>query len=164
MVGYGTAAIGVHVVSLRDDPRLLPQMIRFFQAQWGSPNNDPLYADCLTHSVAPVGPLPQWYLALTASGQVVGGCGLIPNDFISRMDLMAWLCALAVRPPYRHQGVSRMLVARVVADAAAAGFDHLYLGTDLTDFYERQGFSYLGEGYQPWGDRLRIYQRPLQKV
>lgn len=160
MVGYSTAEI-IRVTSLREQPELLPTMITFFQAHWGTPESNPVYADCLAHSVHPHTALPQWYLALTPNHQAVGGAGLIPNDFISRMDLFPWLCALFVLPEFRRQGVAQQLIHRASQDAQQAGFDHLYAATDLTDFYERQEFHYIGDGYQPWGDQLRIYERPL---
>lgn len=160
MVGYGTASI-IHIVSLREKPELLPTMIQFFQNHWGSPESNPVYTDALTHSVASSGPLPQWYLAVSADNRVVGGCGLIPNDFISRMDLMPWLCALFVERDFRQQGVSRQLIDRVAVDAQRLGFADLYLGTDLLGFYEQQAFHYIGDGYQPWGAKLRIYERHL---
>ena len=53
------------------------------------------------------------------------------------------------------------MLARAKTDARAAGYETLYLCTDHTVYYERYGFSYLGQGYHPWGESSRIYATPL---
>lgn len=77
--------------SLREHPEELERFISYFSANWGNPE---IYRDCMTSALTAAGPLPQWYLAFSPDHTVIGGAGLIPNDFISRMDLTPWLCAL----------------------------------------------------------------------
>lgn len=149
----------MRVISLRKQPERLEEMIKYFQSRWASPKSAPVYDDCLRACVNSGSPLPQWYLLL--DGDKVAGCaGLITNDFISRMDLWPWLCALYVEKKYRGRGLGRLLVNAVKRDARAAGFPGLYLCTDHVGYYERFGFEYLGQGYHPWGESSRIYGLP----
>ena len=149
------------IINVRKQPEFLPQAIAYFAKSWG---NKPIYQDCITHSLSTPNPLPVWYLLIDDSGEeatIAGGVGLITNDFISRMDLWPWLCALRIEENYRGQNLSALLIAQLKADVAAMGFPNLYLATDHVGFYEKHGFEYIGDGYHPWGDVSRIYKACL---
>ena len=140
------------VIHLREHPEYLQEAIAYFQSKWASPASMKVYEDSLTHSFADTD-LPQWFLLVdnqaAAVLSIIGCGGLITNDFISRMDLMPWLCALYVET--------------IKQSAATAGFSTLYLCTDLVSFYEKFGFELMGTGYHPWGEESMIYRYPLQK-
>ena len=84
------------VIHLREHPEYLQEAIAYFQSKWASPASMKVYEDSLTHSFADTD-LPQWFLLVdnqaAAVPSIIGCGGLITNDFISRMDLMPWLCA-----------------------------------------------------------------------
>lgn len=96
-------------------------------------------------------------MVLTLGETIVAGAGLIPNDFISRMDLMPWLCALYVEEPWRGHALGERLIRHLRSDAARMGFRQLYLCTDHIGYYERYGFKYVAQGWHPWGESSRIY-------
>ena len=81
------------IVSVRQQPAIADTAIRYFQDKWASPESLMVYEDCIRHCIGAKAPLPQWYL-LFMEDAVIGCAGLITNDFISRMDLYPWLCAL----------------------------------------------------------------------
>lgn len=150
----------MEILSVREHPDMVMEFIRYFQAHWASPESMAVYDDCIRNCLTAQSPLPQWYL-LWDSGKPVGCAGLITNDFISRMDLYPWLCALFVEPEYRGRALGAQLIARGMEDARKAGFGKLYLCTDHIGYYEHYGFSYLGTGYHPWGESSRIYAATL---
>lgn len=86
---------------------------------------------------------------------------MITNDFVSRMDLWPWACALYVDARLRGHGYGRMLLERAAEDARRAGFSKLYLCTDHVGLYEKWGFDYVGQGYHPWDEESRIYGQSL---
>lgn len=150
----------MHILSIRENPEFLDRAIAYFQKQWASGDSMMVYDDCLRHCVRAEAPLPQWYLL--ADRDTVAGCaGLVTNDFVSRMDLYPWLCALYIEPEHRGRAYGSRLIGRAKQDAAAAGFSNLYLCTDHIGYYERYGFAYLGTGYHPWGETSRIYGASL---
>lgn len=121
-----------------------------------------VYDDCIRHSVTAEGPLPQWYLLM--DGNTVAGCaGLITNDFISRMDLYPWICALYIEEKYRGQALGAKLLEKACDDAKKAGFHKVYLCSDHVGYYEHYGFQRTGTGYHPWSETSGIFLKPLDQ-
>lgn len=139
---------------------MLERFIAWFQDKWASEDSKMVYRDCMEHCPGAAAPLPQWYLLLEGE-EISGGAGLIVNDFISRGDLWPWVCALYVEEDRRGRGYGKLLLDRAEADAAALGFERLYLCTDHVGYYERYGYGYIGTGWHPWGESSRIYEKKL---
>ena len=146
----------MEVISIRKSPEYKDRAIKYFQSKWASPDSTKVYGDCITNCITAPSPLPQWYL-LMDNDRIIGCAGLITNDFISRMDLYPWVCALFIEEEYRGNAYGSLLLEQSKIDAKAGGFSHLYLCTDHFGYYEKYGFRYIGTGYHPWGDSSRIY-------
>ena len=150
----------MQVISVREAPEYTQRAIDYFQLRWANDSSKMVYDDCIRHCVDTPSPLPQWYLLM--DGDTVAGCaGLITNDFISRMDLYPWLCALYIEPQYRGNRRSGLLMEKCKDDARKAGFEKLYLCSDHVGFYERFGFRRIGTGYHPWGETSGIFETEL---
>lgn len=150
----------MNVISVWEHPEQAERFIAYFQEKWASEASRPVYDDCIRNCLHTDSPLPQWYL-LEDGGRTVGCAGLITNDFISRMDLWPWLCALYIEEADRGHACGSLLIRRIRADAARLGFRNLYLCTDHVGYYEHYGFRCLGTGYHPWGETSRIYAADL---
>ena len=144
------------VVNVRENPEYKEQAIAYIQSKWANRRNRKVYEDCISHSIGAKSPLPIWYLLLD-SETIIGCAGLVTNDFISRMDLCPWLCALYIEKKYRGQHLGNLLISQIKEDVAKLEMDALYLSTDHSGYYEKYGFSYIGEGHHPWGESSRIY-------
>lgn len=150
----------MNIISVRDNPSYRDTAIHYFQHQWASSESMMLYEDSITRSINANSPLPQWYL-LSKEETIVGCVGLITNDFISRMELYPWLCALFIDERYRGQGYGQMMVKHVVKATKELGFRRLHLCTDHVGYYEKLGFAFDGLGYHPWGESSRVYSLDL---
>lgn len=146
----------MNVVSVREHPEYKQAAIRFFQDKCAAPQSEMVYENCIRHALLTEAPLPQWYL-LEDEDDIIGCAGLVPNDFISRMDLWPWICALYIDPAHQANEHTAMLLDRAKQDARAAGFRRVYLRTDRLGFYEQFGFTHIGTGYHPWGESSMIY-------
>lgn len=102
------------------------------------------------------------YVAGDAGGGIVGIVTLLvmPNlGYDCRPS--AFVEAMVVAEPHRRRGVGRLLVERLLADAAAAGCHKVQLlthkrhaGDGAHDFYRSLGFIAEAEGF-------RLYLGPL---
>ncbi|PBJ07317.1 GNAT family N-acetyltransferase [Flavobacterium sp. ACN6] len=147
------------IISVRENPEYKDKMIQYFQNSWFEVSPI-IYEDCIKHSIEAKDALPQWYL-LENNDEVIGCAGLITNDFISRMDLYPWVCAIFINEKHRGNNYSKLLIEKAKEDSKKAGFKNLYLCTDHIGFYEKIGFKYIGQGYHPWEEESRIYQIDL---
>lgn len=144
------------IYSIKDIPEYKNKAVDWFSSKWGIPKKE--YEKSFAEALSEDKPLPQWYIALNENGDIVGGCGLIENDFVDRTDLKPYVCAVFVEPKYRMNRIAFLLLLNVRRHAAELGFEKLYLCTDHTSFYEKCGWKHIGFGTQLAGDISRIYE------
>ncbi len=132
---------GIHIISLADRPEMKDRAAGWFHEKWGIPLA--AYVESMEECLAGNGPVPQWFLAVSGEGQeIVGGLGVIENDFHNRRDLTPNVCAVYTEERWRCRGVAGALLERVCRDMKGRGIDTLYLLTDHTSFYERYGWEF----------------------
>lgn len=144
------------IISVRENPTYKEIAIQYLQNSW-SEVPPVIYEDCISNSITAEQSLPQWYL-LEKEDEIIGCAGLVTNDFISRMDLYPWFCAMFIDERYRGNHYGKLLIDRAKQDTAKFGFKYLNLCTDHIGYYEKYGFRYIGQGYHPWEEETRIYQ------
>lgn len=141
-------------ITLRERPELKEPAADWFHSKWGVPRE--AYLACMDEYLTG-GTEYGWYLCLDGD-RIIGGLGVIENDFHDRKDLSPNVCAVYTEEAYRGRGVAGRLLNTVVADMRARGVSPLYLVTDHTGFYERYGWEFLclvqGDG-EP--DLTRMY-------
>ena len=146
------------IVSLRERGALLEPAAAWFHAKWGVPLE--AYRDSMAQCLKRESAVPQWYLAMDGD-RILGGLGVIENDFHNRKDLAPNVCAVYVEEDCRCQGIAGRLLNHVCGDMARMGVDTLYLLTGHTSFYERYGWEFLcmaqGDG-EPELSRVYIHK------
>lgn len=146
----------MRIISVRENPECKDRIIAYLQRSWSAVLPE-IYSDCIDYCIDSSKPLPQWYV-LEEDNKLIGCAGLITNDFISRMDLYPWLAALYIDEAHRGNSYAQLLIEKAKSDTLKAGFNKLYLSTDHIGYYEKYGWTYIGNGYHPWGDQSRIYE------
>lgn len=129
------------IVRITECPEMLETAARWFSEKWGIPVRE--YEASMREALAGASPVPQWYLAL-AGEAIIGGMGVIENDFHARKDLTPNVCAVYTEPDWRGKGIAGALLRFVCGDMAGKGIGTLYLLTDHTGFYERYGWEFYG--------------------
>ena len=100
----------MEIVAVADRPELLDRAARWFHEKWDIP--EAAYRESMLESLTGADPVPQWYLAL-AGERIVGGLGVIDNDFHDRKDLSPNVCAVYTEPDCRCRGIAGRLLAHV---------------------------------------------------
>ena len=125
-------------VTLREEPALEERAAAWFHSKWGVPTE--AYLACMEEYLSGETEYG-WYLCLDGE-RIVGGLGVIENDFHDRKDLAPNVCAVYTEEAYRKRGIAGRLLNLVVDDQRAHGVTPLYLLTDHTGFYERYGWEF----------------------
>lgn len=128
------------IVNLIDMPEIKERAAQWFHEKWGIPRE--AYLESMEESLSGKSAVPQWYLAIE-DGRIIGGMGVIENDFHDRKDLAPNVCAVYTEADRRGRGVAGAVLNYVAEDMKARGIDTLYLITDHTSFYERYGWEFL---------------------
>ena len=117
-------------ITLRDEPALKETAAEWFCSKWGVPKE--AYLECMESylkSETEYG----WYLCLDGS-KIIGGLGVIENDFHDRKDLSPNVCAVYTEEDYRCKGIAGHLLNMTVNDLTFKGITPVYLVTDHTGF------------------------------
>ena len=153
MIAVKESKLEFNFITLRDCPSLRDRAAEWFHEKWGVPAD--AYLECMTaylNRETEYG----WYLCL-AGDLIVGGLGVIANDFHDRKDLSPNVCAVYTEEGFRGHGIAGRLLDLVVEDMRTKGITPLYLVTDHTGFYERYGGAFLCMAHDDSGSETRVY-------
>ena len=143
--------------TLIEFPELKYVAAEWFHDKWGVPKE--AYLDCIAAYLDHKTEFG-WYLCLEGS-RIVGGMGVIENDFHDRKDLTPNVCAVYTEEAYRCKGIAGRLLNLVMNDMRSKGITPIYLITDHIGFYERYGWEFLcmvqGDG-EPNMTRMYIHR------
>ncbi len=141
-------------ITLREKSDLKICAAEWFNSKWGVLTE--AYLECMDaylQNKTEYG----WYFCIDGN-QIIGGMGVIENDFHDRKDLTPNVCAVYTDEKYRCQGIAGNLLNMVVDDMKSKGVSPIYLVTDHIGFYEKYGWEFLcmvqGDGES---DMTRMY-------
>lgn len=126
-------------ITLREKNDLMLTAAKWFSSKWRVPTE--AYLECMTaylNGDTEYG----WYLCLDGD-RIVGGLGVIENDFHERKDLSPNVCAVYTEEDCRRRGIAGKLLDMAVNDMKNKGISPIYLVTDHIGFYERYGWEFL---------------------
>ena len=126
-------------ITLREIPQLKDRAAEWFHSKWGVPKE--AYLECM-ESYLNRETEYGWYLCLD-DDKIIGGLGVIENDFHDRKDLTPNVCAVYTEEEYRCKGIAGNLLNMVTDDLKTKEISPIYLVTDHTNFYERYGWDFL---------------------
>lgn len=130
----------IELIKIRENKDIAERAANWFHQKWGIQLK--AYQESIRDCLKNENIVPQWYLAMDGN-EIIGGLGVIENDFHNRKDLTPNVCAVYVDEDYRCQGIAGKLLQYACDDMKEQGIDTLYLVTDHTSFYEKYGWEFL---------------------
>lgn len=149
------------IIKISDKPELAEFAANWFASKWNIPLE--AYRESMQEGIRQPKAVPQWYILVDNQGRIVGGAGIIENDFHERKDLSPNVCALYVEKEHRNKGLARRLLDHARQEAGAMGYKEVYLITDHKDFYEKCGWEYLTDVNCDGGEVSRMYRATTLK-
>ena len=122
-------------------PELKERLAAWHHEKWGVPEE--AYLECMDAYLNGENDFG-WYACLDGD-KIIGGMGVIENDFHDRKDLAPNICAVFVEPDYRCLGIGGKLLDFAVEDLRSNGISPVYLVTDHVGYYERYGWEFYCE-------------------
>lgn len=125
-------------ITLREKKELREKAAAWFHSKWGIAKE--AYLECMDaylNKETEYG----WYLCLCGE-KIVGGMGVIENDFHNRKDLTPNVCAVYTEEEHRGRGIAGRLLNFVVEDLKNKGISPVYLITGHVGFYEKYGWEF----------------------
>lgn len=125
-------------ITLRENPSLIEEAAEWFNKHWHIPKDAYLkeMRACLENKTE-----YDWYLCLNKN-KIIGGLGVIKNDFHNRKDLFPNICAVYTEEAYRGQGIAGNLLNMAVTDMKSKNITPVYLLADIIGFYEKYGWEF----------------------
>ena len=95
------------IIRISERPELKEQAAQWFHEKWQIPMEayEESMEQCMTKKEA----VPQWYVAVEDE-RIIGGMGVIENDFHDRKDLSPNVCAVYVEEDHRCRGIAGVLL------------------------------------------------------
>jgi GNAT superfamily N-acetyltransferase len=103
-------------------PELKEPAAEWFHQKWGVPKE--AYLECMNAYLDEKTEYG-WYLCLD-DDQIVGGIGVIENDFHDRKDLFPNVCAVYTEESYRKKSIAGNLLNLTVDDLRSKGITPVY--------------------------------------
>ncbi len=128
------------MIKIQQQPEWKDRAAIWFHEKWNIPLE--AYLESMDECLKSENAVPQWYIAVHKN-EMIGGLGVIENDFHNRKDLTPNICAVYVEESYRCRGIAGRMLEYVCNDMKEKNIDTLYLVTDHTSFYERYGWEFL---------------------
>ena len=112
----------MQIIKLREHKAKLEQATNWFHQKWEIPLS--AYQESMEACLQGSETIPQWYMMIHES-EIIGGLGIIENDFHNRKDLSPNICALYVEKEFRSQGIAEKLLQEACDDMKIQGIYRL---------------------------------------
>lgn len=120
-------------ILIRERPEPKQTAAECFHGKWSASTK--AYLDCMNAYL--VGETEYGCYLCLDNDKIIGGMGVIENDFHDRKDFTPNVCTVYTEKDYRCKGIAGHLLDMVMEDMKSKGITPIYLLTDHTGFYER---------------------------
>ena len=136
------------IYNIKEKQKFLREVAELTQKEWGKKTNSKEEFEAkINKKISKIinsfdNPL-YCKLVLLDDDVLIGFISIFPTDGEERKDLSPWYATMYVKEDYRRKGYSKILNTAILEEAKKRGFKKLYLKTDLINYYEKFGATFL---------------------
>ena len=141
-------------IALREKPELMNTAAQWFNSKWGVPTE--AYLECMESYLKQETELG-WFLCLDGE-KIVGGLGVIENDFHDRPDLTPNVCAVYTEESHRKMGIAGNLLLGFYCDLD--GDDTIRIDENelsMAGWYDRHNLPAQDDGISLTREMIRVF-------
>ena len=136
------------IYNIKDKPEYIEEVAILTQNEWGSKTStDEEYKAKISKKINKILSLldntSYCKLILLEDTTLIGFISIFPEDGDDRKDLTPWYATMFVKKEFRGKGYSKILHEAILKEAKLRGFNHLYLKTELVNYYEKLGAVFI---------------------
>lgn len=136
------------IYNIKDKPEYIEEVAILTQNEWGSKTStDEEYKAKISKKINKILSLldntSYCKLILLEDTTLIGFISIFPEDGDDRKDLTPWYATMFVKKEFRGKGYSKILNDAILKEAKSRGFEKIYLKTDLVNYYEKFGATFL---------------------
>lgn len=153
------------IYNIKEKQEFLREVAELTQKEWGSKTNSKEeFEEKINKKISKIinnfnNPL-YCKLVLLDNDILIGFISIFPTDGDERKDLSPWYTTMYVKEEFRGKGYSKILNNAILEEAKSRGFEKLYLKTDLINYYEKFGATFL----ENLNNREKLYYFNLEEV
>ena len=138
----------LQIFNIKEKPEYLKEVAELTQKEWGSKTNSKKeFEEKINNKISKIinnfdNPL-YCKLVLLDDDILIGFISIFPTDGDERQNLSPWYATMYVKKEFRGKGYSKILNNAILEEAKKRGFTKLYLKTNLINYYEKFGATYL---------------------
>lgn len=129
----------LQVVNIKQSPVGTEKAIQYIQKVWNDQNQVSQFYDELCHLALTGDSLNDFYILINDEA-IMGCCGLIKNDVLTRSNYYPWITSLYIDEKYRGRNYGQLLMNHVIHRAQLLGYSNVYVTTGQNEYYRRQGW------------------------
>lgn len=129
----------LQVVNIKQSPVGTEKAIQYIQKVWNDQNQVSQFYDEPCHLALTGDSLNDFYILINDEA-IMGCCGLIKNDVLTRSNYYPWITSLYIDEKYRGRNYGQLLMNHVIHRAQLLGYSNVYVTTGQNEYYRRQGW------------------------
>lgn len=155
----------LQIFNIKEKPEYLKEVAELTQKEWGSKTNSKKeFEEKINKKISKIinnfdNPL-YCKLVLLDDDILIGFISIFPTDRDERQNLSPWYATMYVKKEFRGKGYSKILNNAILEEAKKRGFTKLYLKTNLINYYEKFGATYL----ENLNNGVKLYYFNLKEV
>ena len=152
------------IYNIKEKQEFLREVAELTQKEWGSKtNSEEEFETKINKKISKIinnfNNSLYCKLILLDNDILIGFISIFPTDGKERKDLSPWYATMYVKEEFRGKGYSKILNNAILVEAKKRGFKKLYLKTELINYYEKFGATFL----ENLNNREKLYYFNLEE-